>query len=564
MASVMFSETWNGIQRSHGNYYVETSYGVCHDPENYTDPQAICLRGFSIYANTRSALTALLPATISIQINSSTTHTYYSGDLIRVNQYSPSGVLMRYAVVLSSQDEIMIPSGTGTFTIHVGITTADNDTFTFNETGYRPKANSLTPPSTMVTGRVYDFDLENAATVGASFSNSAVLRMSPQANTQVNMGLLDYGYVNSTTKVSDATSAFSTIQFAVANPGTGNGAWIVDVIFQTRYNSADFNNGILITECTAQTAMTVRDGVDSELKPTLTAGLVALTGTNNYGTAGSPIYVHRMSTLQLTPNAEFKYGDSLAYIICDGKTSLTPSITTSAVGHEPNKSYVRPDTGATVTAGEQTIGGVNISVRGSKWGINSDTVTKTYNVYWYITPRVNDFTVHRAVISNSSTSYSSGGYYYKKDDFGTYCIVEYSMSFASIGGSNHKAANLLYGSYTRSLTVSSTTVTGYYIFSAGDSAMNVSLELTDDFYPYGITATIRLSTSGVLIDYLSGGKGMAIGKTATQQKALDIASDWRLLFYNADVGAYNDNSTSVDLVSWMHGIDTRLTQLENS
>lgn len=564
MASVMFSDTWNGIQRTHGNYHVETCYRVCHDPDTYADPQGICVRGFSIYTSTKSALDALLPATVTIQINSGRTYSYYTGDTIRTNQYSPSGVLMRYAVVISSLDEIQFPSGSGTFTIHVTITTANNDIFTFNETGYRPISNSITPPESMVTGRIYDFTLGRSAMAGAMFSNNAILRLSPQANSQVNMGLLDYGYVNSTTKVSDATSAFSTIQFAVANPGVGTSAWIVDVVFQTRYMSADFNNGILITDCTTQTQMTVRDGVDTELKPVLTSALVALTGTYNYGTSASPSYVHRMSTLTLTPNAQFKYGDSLAYITCDNKTSLTTYVTTNAVGIEPGTSYTRPDTGATVTAGEQTVGCVHISVLGSKWGISSDVVTKTYNVYWYLTPRINSFSVHRASRSSSSTSYSQGGYYYKKDDFGTYCIAEYSISFASIGNSNNKAAVLQYGSYTRQLTVSSNTVSGYYIFSAGETAMNVSIELTDNFFPYGVTATTRLSTAGVLIDYLAGGKGMAIGKTATQQKALDIARDWKLLFYNADVGAYNNDTSSIDLVSWMHNIDSRLTQLENS
>ena len=94
--------------------------------------------------------------------------------------------------------------------------------------------------------------------------------------------------------------------------------------------------------------------------------------------------------------------------------------------------------------------------------------------------------------------------------------------------------------------------------------MGVSLELIDKFYPYGIVAKITLSTAGILLDYLAGGKGMAVGKVATQQNALDIASDWKLLFYNADVGAYNSNTSSQDLVSWMHAVDSRLTALERS
>ena len=74
---------------------------------------------------------------------------------------------------------------------------------------------------------------------------------------------------------------------------------------------------------------------------------------------------------------------------------------------------------------------------------------------------------------------------------------------------------------------------------------------------------VRLSTAGILMDILAGGKGVAIGKTATTENALDISSDWKLLFYQATVGDYNGASTE-ELVPWMHSIDARLTALENS
>ena len=255
---------------------------------------------------------------------------------------------------------------------------------------------------------------------------------------------------------------------------------------------------------------------------------------------------------------------SLAYIRSGAKNTFSSSITAQAEGVAPGTSYTRPDTGATVTAGEETVGSATLCVCGTKWGLLSDDVTVTYNVLWYLTPRVDDLSVHRAVRVTTSTSYSQDGYYYTKDDFGQYCIVEYTVSYASLSGQNDRKLTLLYGSASKQITLSSTTQSGFYVFAAGDSAMNVALELTDNFYPYGILATVRLSTSGILLDYLSGGKGMAVGKTATEQKTLDIARDWKLLFYQADVGAYNDDTSSEDLIAWMHETDARLTALEQS
>ena len=56
---------------------------------------------------------------------------------------------------------------------------------------------------------------------------------------------------------------------------------------------------------------------------------------------------------------------------------------------------------------------------------------------------------------------------------------------------------------------------------------------------------------------------MAIGKAATEPSALDIAADWKLLFDQATVGAYNGDNEQ-DRVLWMHDVDDRLTYLENS
>ena len=568
MAYTKLSEQWNGVPRTHGSYTVETCYAVYYDPDDASAPSYLCVNGLCVYTDTSGALSSLLPATASVQINDGQPISISTGSTIRLNEYSPSGNLMRYAATIVSLERLELPTAGGSFTIHVTINTADENSFSFQETGYCPIRNTVTPPSYMVSGRVYDFTMGSAVPAGSTFLSNASLRFSPTVNGIPVVDILDYGYVDPYTLVSNATSAFRTIQFAIANPGflieTGSDSvnGNADVSIKTWYRSADFTGGVLILDLSTQVSLTVGPGVDEELRPVLTSAMISLTGTASYN-VGHNVYVHRKSELTLTPTPQFKYGDSLYYIQHDEGKTFFSSIRLAAEGTRPGTSYVNPDTGNTVTAGEETVGSAALSVCGKKWGLLSAYAVKTYPVLWYATPSITEFSVHRAVTSTSATDYRYNGTYYKKDDFGTYCIVEYGVEFSSLGGLNHRELTLVHGTTPVVLDIS-TSQSGFIVFSAGNSAMDVSLELTDDFFPYGITATIRLSTAGILLDYLAGGKGMAVGKKATEPRALDIANDWKLLFYQADVGAYNSDTSSEDLVSWMHGVDDRLTVLENT
>ena len=142
-------------------------------------------------------------------------------------------------------------------------------------------------------------------------------------------------------------------------------------------------------------------------------------------------------------------------------------------------------------------------------------------------------------------------------------MAEFQVSFSSLDGENQTSMTLQYGTHRISVTPDATGY-GFVVFPANTAvSLNVNIVLYDNFMPYGVAATRRLSTASILIDYLSGGKGMAIGKAATEQSALDIASDWKLLFYQATVGSYNGDDEQ-DLIAWMRQVDDRLEYLENS
>ena len=254
----------------------------------------------------------------------------------------------------------------------------------------------------------------------------------------------------------------------------------------------------------------------------------------------------------------------MSYIhTADGTNRYATSISFTAVGVTPGTEYVRPDTGNTVIAGEDSVCAATLSVVGNKWGLRSADTSAIYTVLYYHMPRLDEFSVHRCSVSTVPTDYEYNNTYYKKDDFGLYCMILYRVNYSELDSENTPETELQYGTH---IMVGSTEngVTHCVVVPANaEQTLDVIITLYDAYYLYGVSSQLRLSTANVLIDFLAGGKGMAIGKTATVQNALDISSNYKLLFYQALVGAYQESS-QIDLIAWMHGVDARLTQLENS
>ena len=529
-----------------------------------------CIRisGMSIYAQSASVLEALLPITMSVQIDSDTPVTVTSGNAVLENGYSPSGNRMAYYVLLSSAQDIAIPTGGTEFEISVTLEEHGSQTASFTEDACSPIPNSVICPERIYTGRAYEFTLDRSMRVGNSYTNSASLVWFPQKTGVYTTQIYEYGYTDPYTRVEQAAATFSSVYFAVPNrdalPGADAASLTADanISIQSHYLSSDFTDGILITEITASVPCAPRDEVDPSLAPVLTAAAVALDGSPSNAVIGGK-YVHKQATLTFTPAAQFQYGDSIAYIRTgDGANRYGYSVSIQADGVAPGTEYVRPDTGATATAGDESIRGYALSVYGSKWKLGSSEVTKTYTVLYYHAPRIAAFSVHRCVTSQTSTAYLYDGTYYKKDDFGPYCLIEYTTDFSALDNTNDISMTIQYGTHRVSVTPSYSG-SGFMVVYAGTAAMEISISLYDTFYPYGVYLKQTLSTAGILIDFLAGGKGMAVGKVAVTQNALDISSDWKLLFYQATVGAYNSGNAE-DLIAWMHDVDTRLTALENS
>lgn len=568
MSLARVSSQWKGIKRPFHNAYVETCYNLYADMDAGTESPYLQVSGFNIYASSQGDIASLLPATVTVRANNGTTYTFTTGSTVLRGAYSPSGNWMAYFVSLSSDTHISIPGNGATFSIAVTVTPNSGTALSFTESACGPQSNTLTVPNQMVTGRVYSFAASRNFSAGGNFKTVAELTWFPRMTGVYTTQVYESGYVDPYTKTSDATSAFSTIYFAVANMDglpEAQAAGLVtpaNVVVRTIYNSASFTGGIVILEMTASIPCSPRDDVDEELSPTLTTANVTFTCSPAEAVISGK-YVHRNATITCTPVAQFKYGDSLSYIHYGDSNRYGSSVSFQALGVEPGTSYVRPDTGSTATAGNESVAGLSICVYGSKWKKPSATVLKTYTVLWYHAPNLTNFALHRASVSSTSTSYVSGGTYYKKDDFGAYCIIEYAVNFAPLNNSNTTEMVIQYGTHRTTLTPSYTQ-SGYLIVSAPTaSKLDVVIALYDRFYPYGVASSRTLSTGAVLIDFLNGGKGMAVGKAATSQNTLDIASNWKLLFYQATIGGYN-GAAAVDLIAWMRDIDARLTHIETS
>ena len=562
MAIVRLSKAWNGIPRAISGCRLETSYALYADMDGGDDAPYLRINGLSIYADTQAELSAILPAAVRVDIGNAT-YSYTVPNHISGNAYSPSGRRMPYYAALTSAEAMEIPSTETEFQISVTVTPAEGDVLSFTEQARRPIPNSITAPESIRTGVPYGFPLSAMVPVGTGYQSNATLVWSPMALGVYTTQVYEEGYVDPYTKVSSAAETFGQVYFAVANPDNlqENLVTNANVHFETVYLSSDFANGCIISEADTTVPVIPSSTVDEALAPIITE--INMTESPAEAVANGK-YVHKKATLTFSPVVQFKYGDSMSYVHHETLGNrYAASISAVAEGITPGESYTRPDTGETETAGDTSVRSMTLSVGGGKWKLLSAPYTVCYDVLYYTLPRVVSFNVYRMSVSQASTNYRYNGVYYKKDDFGAYGMAEFTVSFSSLDGENQTSMTLQYGTHRIAVTPDANGY-GIVVFPANTAvAVNVNIVLYDNFIPYGVSATKRLSTGTVLMDYLSGGTGMAIGKAATERKALDIAEDWKLLFYQATGGAY-EGDIEQDLVAWMHDIDGRLDYLENS
>ena len=267
-----------------------------------------------------------------------------------------------------------------------------------------------------------------------------------------------------------------------------------------------YNGNTLVGTSTAAVTLSV----PASIKPTITG----ITATRVDGDVPSNwgIYVQTKSkvTLAITGAAGASGSTISSYSITGGGLSSTQSSVTS---------------GFLNTSGSITFTGKVCDSRG-RW---SDEKTVTINVVAYAAPKFSSYSTQRC----TSTGASSAN--------GTYGRTNNVFTYSSCSGKNIIATNIAYkkssdSTYTQA-GVGFTSGTDA-VFGGGnldtESSYDIRYTLTDTFASTTVVDT--LSTASVLMDFKSGGTGLAIGKVSEKDQ-LECAWD---ADFNGDVNVGGD------------------------
>ena len=252
--------------------------------------------------------------------------------------------------------------------------------------------------------------------------------------------------------------------------------------------------------------------VPSSVKPTITS----LTASRVDGTVPSTwaIYVQSKSKAKLTINgAAVAYGSTISsYSITGGGYSSTASSFT---------------TGFLNTSGTITF---TASVTDSRGRVSANA-TVTISVVAYSAPSFSKYISQRC---NSAGTAS---------DSGTYVKSTVNFSYASCSSKNTITTATYYRKTTEtSWTNASKTFTSGTAFTFGggnisaESSYEVKFKLTDVFTSIEVTDT--LSTASVVMDFKSGGLGVAVGKVAETDQCFEVSDAWDVKVYGMLLEAY--------------------------
>lgn len=252
--------------------------------------------------------------------------------------------------------------------------------------------------------------------------------------------------------------------------------------------------------------------VPSSVKPTITS----LTAARVDGTVPTSweIYVQSKSKATLTINgAAGAYGSTISsYSITGGGYSSTASSFT---------------TGFLNTSGTITF---TASVTDSRGRVSANA-TVTISVVAYSAPSFSKYISQRC---NSAGTAS---------DSGTYVKSTVNFSYASCNSKNTITTATYYRKTTETpWTNASKTFTSGTAFTFGggnisaESSYEVKFKLTDAFTSIEVTDT--LSTASVVMDFKSGGLGVAVGKVAETDQCFEVSDAWDVKVYGMLLEAY--------------------------
>ena len=252
--------------------------------------------------------------------------------------------------------------------------------------------------------------------------------------------------------------------------------------------------------------------VPASVKPTISSLTASRVDGNIPSTWG--IYVQSKSKATLTINgAAGSYGSTIkSYSISGGGYSGTSSTLTTG--------FLNSSGTITFTA----------TVTDSR-GRTSAATTVSITVIAYSVPSFSSYNSQRC---NSSGTIS---------DDGTYIKATVSYSFASCSSKNTVTRSTYYrvaGTSTWTNASASFNSGTAFTFGSGkistETSYEVKYELTDAFTTISITDIV--STASVVMDFKSGGKGVAVGKVSETDNCFEVSEKWDVKVYGKLLSEY--------------------------
>ena len=234
--------------------------------------------------------------------------------------------------------------------------------------------------------------------------------------------------------------------------------------------------------------------------------------------------------------------------------------------------YTRPKVSATVST-KYSAGAWNASftiagsaatemsqASGSKWeGISINPVTVNGDVVVTVTDsrglrgeaklRFSSLTAYSAP-SVSAINFHRCREDRTKDASGGYCLISAKFTISPVENKNSKSAAIASSIYSDSKALSSYTQTLEWFFAADiEHSYEITLSAIDTITR--MDATVKLSTAGVIMDFLAGGKGIGLGKVAEYSETVEVNPEWTLKAGSIELGGS-------DLGTLLQQIDQRL------
>lgn len=179
-----------------------------------------------------------------------------------------------------------------------------------------------------------------------------------------------------------------------------------------------------------------------------------------------------------------------------------------------------------------------ISARDQR-GLVTTTPAATLSVLPYAFPGISVDSYHRCRADGTP------------DDSGGWCRMVISYSFSPLENLNEKDTALSTTGYSDERTLTAYSKTEIYLFEANTERSYQILICAVDLLNT-VSRVVTLSTAGVIMDFLAGGKGIGLGKVAEIAECVEVNPEWK---FKAAVIELN----GTDLGTLLARIQERLT-----